>query len=177
MKKVVIAVVILVIGVSSSYAQKIKSSKLEIGFFSSTPVEDIEALSKTGVSIIDTSNNQIAFSVKNTSFVFPNSLMQEHFNEKYMESNKFPQSSFSGVFLGAVDWNKEGVQKVNVQGTLNIHGVAMPRSISVTLNIKNGKVSGTTEFKVRTSDHKIEIPKIVWEKIAEEIKVTVNAVY
>jgi polyisoprenoid-binding protein YceI len=176
MRKIILAT-ILATGLSTSFAQKIKSTKLEVTFFSSTPVEDIEAISKTGVSIIDTDNNQLAFSIKNTSFVFPNSLMQEHFNEKYMESNKFPQSSFSGVFSEPVDWKKEGVHKVSVQGTLNIHGVALPRTIPVTLNIKDGKVSGTTEFKVRTADHKIEVPKIVWEKIAEEIKVTVNAVY
>jgi hypothetical protein len=162
----------------SSFSQKTyKSSNGTITFYSHTPIEDIEAKSEKASSVLNPSNNQIAFLVLNTSFQFSNSLMQEHFNEKYMESEKFPKSSFSGKINEPITWATDGEYKVTATGKLNVHGVSQDRTIPATITIKQGKVSAKSDFLVKTADHKIEIPKLVWEKIAEEIKVNVLVDY
>lgn len=161
-----------------SFAQKTyKSNNGTITFFSHTPVEDIEAKSEKASSVINSANNQIAFLVMNTSFKFSNGLMEEHFNEKYMESGKYPKSTFSGKINENIDWVKDGENKVTVTGKLTIHGVTLDRTIPAIITIKEGKVSSKSEFMVKTADHKIEIPKLVWEKIAEEIKINVQSDY
>ncbi len=159
-------------------AQKVyKSNAATISFYSHTPIEDIEAKSDKATSVINSVNNQIAFLVTNNSFQFSNSLMQEHFNEKYMESDKYPKSSFSGKINETITWATDGEYKVTVTGKLTVHGVGQDRTIPATISIKQGKVSAKSEFLVKTADHKIEIPKLVWEKIAEEIKVNISAEY
>ena len=160
------------------FAQKTyKSNTAIVTFFSHTPVENIEAKTEKASTVINSANNQIAFLMMNTSFKFSNSLMEEHFNEKYMESAKYPKSTFSGKINENIDWTKDGENKVTVTGKLTIHGVALDRTIPATISIKEGKVSAKSEFMVKTADHKIEIPKLVWEKIAEEIKINVQSDY
>lgn len=173
-------IILVVLGVISwsSFAQKTyKSNNAIVTFFSHTPVEDIEAKTEKASSVINPSNNQIAFLIVNTSFKFSNGLMEEHFNEKYMESDKFPKSTFSGKINENIDWAKDGENKVTVTGKLTIHGVGQERTIPATISIKGDKVSAKSEFMVKTADHKIEIPKLVWEKIAEEIKINVLTDY
>lgn len=162
----------------TSVGQKLfKTNEGHVSFYSHTPIEDIRASSTKGSSALNTATNQIAFMVLNTSFQFANSLMQEHFNEKYMESEKFPKSSFSGKINETIDWNANGEHKVTATGKLNIHGVEQTRTLPATILVQDGKIHVTSDFNVKTADHKIEIPKLVWEKIAEEIKVTLNADY
>ena len=176
--KLYCALLFLLIYIHPSFAQKTyKSNNAVVTFFSHTPVEDIEAKTDKASSVINSANNQIAFLIMNTSFKFSNSLMEEHFNEKYMESEKYPKSTFSGKINETIDWNKDGENKVTVTGKLTIHGVALDRTIPATITIKGGKVSAKSEFMVKTADHKIEIPKLVWEKIAEEIKINVQSDY
>ena len=103
--------------------------------------------------------------------------MEEHFNEKYIESEKYPSSTFIGKITEVTEWKKDGVHKVNAKGILDIHGVKVERTIPVTITIKNSKIIGNSTFNVKTVDHKIEIPKIVGEKIGEEIEISVKAVY
>lgn len=173
-------IILVVLGVISwsSFAQKTyKSNNAIVAFFSHTPVEDIEAKTEKASSVINPNNNQIAFLIVNTSFRFSNGLMEEHFNEKYMESDKFPKSTFSGRINENIDWTEDGENKVTVTGKLTIHGVSQNRTIPATISIKEGKVSAKSEFMVKTADHKIEIPKLVWEKIAEEIKINVLTDY
>ncbi len=157
------------------HAQKpIKAVSAKVGFYSHTPVEDIEAISDKVSAVLNPSTNQIAFALLNTSFKFPNSLMQEHFNEKYMESDKYPKSSFSGKINEPINWGANGENKVLVTGKLMVHGIEKTRTIPATITVKDGKISAISEFFIKTEDHKIEIPKLVWEKIAEEIKVNVT---
>lgn len=177
MKTYVYFFAILFLSVSSFAQKTLKSSKATISFYSHTPIEDIEAKSDKASSVLNTATNQLAFLVLNTSFTFSNSLMQEHFNEKYMESEKYPKSSFSGKINEAMDWIKEGDTKVTVTGKLTVHGVTQDRTIPATISIKQGKITAKSEFMVKTADHKIEIPQLVWEKIAEEIKINVLTDY
>lgn len=156
-------------------AQLYSTSTSSVKFFSTTPVEDIAAESKNLVAILNTKTNEMAFQVSNTSFDFPNKLMQEHFNEKYMESEKYPKSMFSGTIKETIDYTKNGTYDITVVGTLAVHGILKERTITGKLIIANGTIQLQSKFTVKVADHKIEIPKLVTAKIAEEIMVTVDA--
>ncbi len=103
--------------------------------------------------------------------------MQEHFNENYMETPKYPNASFRGKINEKIDYKKDGVYKVTCTGKLNMHGVDQLRTIDGTITVKGNEVVLDSQFFVKTVDHKIDVPKVVFEKIAENIKVTVNAKY
>jgi hypothetical protein len=152
-----------------------KSTNAEISFFSKTPVEDIEGKSNKASAIIHLEKKDIAFIVQNVSFEFPNKLMQEHFNEKYMESEKYTMSQFRGIIQENIDLKVAGTYKVTVKGVLTIHGVAQNRTIEGTITVKDGTITLESKFKVKNADHKIEIPSLVVTKIAEEIEVKVLA--
>lgn len=174
MKKIFLALIGTLLFGATSYAQVFSTSSGAIGFFSSTPVEDIQAKSDKVLAVMN-AKREVAFSVSNTTFQFPNKLMQEHFNEKYMESEKYPTSTFKGKINEDIDLTKDGEHKVTVTGKLNIHGVEMDRTIPGTITVKDGVIHLVTDFKVKVADHKIEIPKLVLSKIAEEISVNVDA--
>lgn len=148
-------------------------------FFSTTPLEDIEATSKEATSVLNTQTGELIASMPIKSFQFSKKLMQEHFNENYMESDKYPKADFRGkiVDLKSFDFSKDGTYTVKVSGELSIHGVKQPRTIDASFTVKGGVVTGAAKFRVVLEDHKIERPQIVWEKIAEAVDVDVNFVY
>lgn len=156
-------------------AQLYAASNAKLSFYSKTPVEDIQAVSERTKGLLNIKTGDVAFIVENTSFEFPNKLMQEHFNEKYMESEKFPISTFKGKVLETIDYTKDGEHKVSVLGKLNIHGVEVERTIPGVITIKDGVVQIKSDFKVKVADHKMQIPKLVVAKIAEEIVVGLDA--
>ena len=175
MKNTIIMLVAL-IGLSiNATAQIYRTPNGKIDFFSKTPVEDIEAHSNTAVVLLNTKTNDVVFQVQNTTFNFPNKLMQEHFNEKYMESEKYINSTFSGKINETIDYTKDGSYDVTVTGKLNIHGVEQVRTINGKVTIKGETIQLVSDFKVKVVDHKIEVPKLVIAKIAEEIAVHVDA--
>jgi polyisoprenoid-binding protein YceI len=149
----------------------------KISLFSSAPLEDIQASSSSGTSVYNPATGDLAFSVGIRSFQFPKSLMQEHFNENYMESDKYPKATFKGKIKEPVDVTKNGSYPVNVTGELNVHGVTQTRTIPGTVVVNNGMVTMSSEFMVKCADHKIEIPTLVFKKIAESIKMNVSATY
>lgn len=158
---------------ASIQAQIISTQTGKINFFSKTPVENIDAVSNRVLAVLNTEKLTLAFKIANTSFEFENKLMQEHFNEKYMESEKFPHSTFSGKINEVVDFNKDGEYPVTVTGKLNIHGVELERTIPGNIKIQNGEITMQSDFKIMVKDHKITIPKLVIANIAEEITVNV----
>ena len=141
-------------------------------FFSSAPMEDIEAKNNKVVSLINTGTNEIAVRVPIKQFEFRNRLMQEHFNENYMESEKYPHATFKGKINETVDFQQPGTYNVSATGTLNIHGVSQKRTLNGVLKIDGSGMVLTTSFDVLLKDHKIKIPSIVFNKIAETIAVT-----
>lgn len=153
------------------------SKEATISFFSSTVVEDIEATSTTASSALDTKSRNIVFRVDNNSFQFRKKLMQEHFNENYMESDKYPYSEFKGKITDDVDLTKDGNYTVNVAGNLNIHGVTKAYQTKATLSVSQGVINAKATFRVRIADHKIKIPTIVFKNIAEFVDVRVSALY
>ena len=101
--------------------------------------------------------------------------MQSHFNENYLESSKFPNASFKGDFKGDYDLTKDGEYAVSSTGDLEIHGIVQKRTIPAKLIVKNGKVSLFAKFLVKLEEHKIKIPSVVFQNIAEEVEVTVES--
>ncbi|HRY32344.1 MAG TPA: YceI family protein [Bacteroidales bacterium] len=157
-------------------AQKYITKNGKISFFSSTPIENIEAHNKQVNSALDATTGEFVFKVLMKSFAFEKALMQEHFNENYVESDKFPNATFNGkiVNLSEINFSKAGVYPVTIQGDLTIHGVTKKINEKGTVEVKDGKVNGKAKFYVKPADYNISIPKTVMKNIAESIEVTVD---
>ncbi|HAF35706.1 MULTISPECIES: YceI family protein [Sphingobacterium] len=181
MKKInmYIALFMMLIAMTTFAQQKASfvSKETSITFFSNAPLEDIEAKSTLGASAMNLQTGDIIFRVKNTSFQFDKKLMQEHFNENYMESDQYPLSEFKGKVDNADKLTKDGSYTLNVRGTLLIHGVTKPYSTKATFTVTDGTIKAVANFQVKLADHKISIPSIVGKKIAEVVKITVDATY
>ncbi len=148
----------------------------EISFLSSAPLERIEARSNALLGIINPTNSEFGFSVHVNSFQgFNSPLQREHFNENYLESEKFPKATFAGKIIEDINFNTPGVYDVRAKGILTIHGIDQERIIKGKISIEENALSVSAKFKVLLQDHNISIPKIVHQKIAEEIEVFVDA--
>ena len=150
----------------------------EISFFSHTAVEDIDAVNHKATSVLDAATGAIEFAVLIKGFEFEKALMQEHFNENYMESNTYPKATFKGKVAGvtAEQLKTAATYEVTVSGELTIHGVAKPVSSKGTL-VSDGKgaVKASSDFIVKPADHGIKVPGGV--NVAEEIQVKVRIDY
>lgn len=178
MRTLWIFLVLLFTVLQSGYAQvKYKCVDGKAKFFSSAPLEDIEANSEKVSAIFSVEKGEVAAIIPIKSFQFENGLMQEHFNENYMESDKYPKASFSGKIA-----NKEsqlvGTRfQTEVKGKLTIHGVTVERTIPVTMTyLPSGFIKVESKFMVKLEDHKIKIPSIVFQNIAEEVEVTMELI-
>jgi polyisoprenoid-binding protein YceI len=148
----------------------------DIKFRSEARLELIDAASDKMKSLIDADKKTFAFSVPINSFSgFNAELQREHFNEKYMESTKFPTAFFKGKIIEDIDIKKNGTLQVRAKGTLSVHGVEQERIIKATIVINNGVLTITSKFSLLLSDHHIKVPRVVHEKIATEIFVDVKA--
>jgi len=145
-----------------------------IGFYSKTPLEDIKAENNQVYAVLDPANHHIAFALLLKGFIFPKELMQEHFNENYVESDKYPKATFSGACSGDMDLAKEGTYQVVIKGTLSLHGVTQPLETTAQLEVKSGQITGTSSFRLKPEDFQIHIPGVVRDKIAKEINVRVQ---
>lgn len=175
MKSILIAFITLLTTLSGVQAQLYSTQSGKISFYSYTPVEDISAHSEKMLAVLSIEKREMAFSVANPSFEFKNKLMQEHFNEKYMESETYPNSTFKCKINDPIDLTKDGEYPVTVTGKLNVHGVEKERVINGVIVVKDKKITIKAEFKVMVADHKITIPKLVVANIAEEITVKIDA--
>jgi len=162
---------------SEAQLYKNKDNGLSVDFFSETPVENIQAHNQKVTSLINLQTDSLVFKITQTDFKFKNSLMEEHYNENYVESEKYPFSVFRGKLDQKIDPKSNKVYKVKVNGILDLHGVRQKREIEGTVEVKNNVVKLHSEFFVKLVDHKIEVPKLVFEKIAEAVKVTVDGEY
>jgi len=176
MKKFTIILAVILLTSTLANAQKFMTKTGSIKFFSDTPVEKIEAVNRQVNSALDFSTGNFVFKVLIKGFEFEKALMQEHFNENYMESEKFPNSTFNGKITNIKDVNlsKDGVYKVVAEGDLSMHGVTNKVKVNGTLEIKGGKVTGKATFNVAPKDYNITIPKAVINNISETIRVDVN---
>jgi polyisoprenoid-binding protein YceI len=148
----------------------------QVAFVSNAELELIKASSNEVQGLIDPATNQFAFTVDIKTFKgFNSELQREHFNEKYMESERFPKARFSGKLIEQVDFQKNGTYDVRAKGDLEIHGVKQTRIIRGKLTVNDGAVKIESVFVVPLSDHNIAVPSIVSQKIATEIEVALNA--
>ena len=139
-----------------------------ISFFSKTPIEDITAINNNVSAVFDSKTNDLLFQLKISDFIFPIALMQEHFNENYLESDIYPKSTFIGKII------KTKNDSVNVLGDLTIHGETKSINVDGIIIRNNKSVKVYATFSVNLEDYKIKVPKIVMYKIAEKIDIKVN---
>lgn len=169
-----ILLALLLISSIPATAQVYKTTSGNAKFFSTAPLEDIEATSKKMVCKLTTSTNAVAFGVSIRSFQFDKEKMREHFNENYMESDKYKLAKFIGKIQDTLDYTKDGTYNVTVKGKLTIHGVTKDRTVQGQVIIKDGKIQLKSTFDVKLEDHNIDIPKMVFQKIAETVEVTID---
>lgn len=149
----------------------------QINFRSDAPLELIEASSDKLRGAIDTEANTFAFSVEIASFEgFNSPLQQVHFNENYLETKRFPTATFSGKIIEKVDLTQPGEYVLRAKGKLTVHGVTRERIIKSTVRVVGKQLHLHSDFTVLLEEHDVSIPKIVHQKIAEEIAVQIKAV-
>jgi hypothetical protein len=144
----------------------------EVTFHSETPMENIEAVNHKATSVVDLASGQIQVSMLMKAFEFEKALMQEHFNENYMQSSEFPKGEFKGRLVGFTveDAKKPGKYEVTLEGELDIHGVKQQRTLKGTIEVDAaGALKATSDFIVKPADHGIKVPGGV--NVAEEIQV------
>jgi hypothetical protein len=160
-------------------AQKFITRDSYIGFYSHTPLEDIKGDNNQVASVLDTSTGDLVFQVLIKSFHFDRALMEEHFNENYMESDKFPKSTFKGKIsnLAEVNFSKNGTYNVTVEGDLTIHDVTNKINTKGTIEVATGGINASSKFNINPEDYKINIPGVVSDKINKNLEVTVLMKY
>jgi polyisoprenoid-binding protein YceI len=147
-----------------------------VSFFSKTPLEDIKAENSQAFAAVNLAKKSLAFTLLQRNFLFPKQLMQEHYNENYVESDKFPKAQFNGTFTGDVS-DQPGTYKVQVSGQLTIHGVTQQvQNLPAELDVADGKLTAKAAFAVKPSDYNIKIPSLVKDKIASQINIQIVAV-
>ena len=178
MQKLIFVFAALFLLGNSAFAQKLFTRDAKIKFSSDTPMEKIEGLNKSGTCVLDAATGKMEWKVLIKGFLFEKALMQEHFNENYMESSIFPSAQFKGQIsnLGEINFTQDGKYKAKVGGKLTIHGVERDVTVEGTVKVSKGAVEVLSDFAVKPEDYKITIPSLVKDNIAKEIKVVVSAV-
>jgi len=178
MKKNLLLLLMLGASLGAIGQGKFISKNAYISFYSSTPLEDILGESNEAVTILNAETGEIAFQALMTTFHFKRALMEEHFNENYMESTKFPKAKFNGKIEGYNSSMLNGpVSDIKVTGILSVHGVEKTLTIPAKLGLEDGKLVGSSKFKVTPENYGIKIPSLVRDKIGKEMEVTVKAYY
>ena len=179
MKKIIAALFISALVLNISAQEKYLTKTGHIKFFSHTAIEDITAELENAGSIIDAETGEVIITLSMTSFDFEKKLMEEHFNENYVESEKFPKSSFKGKITdnASVDYGKPGSYSVRVKGDMTIHGVTNEIGTEGTIVVKKDGIVAKATFLLNPEDYDIKIPKIVRGKIANNLEITVDMAY
>lgn len=160
-------------------AQKYFTRDGKITFLSNAPMEEITANNDRATSVFDFETGAIEWAVLINAFQFKKALMEEHFNENYMESTKFPKASFKGSIenISSISLDKDGIYETTVKGELEIRGIKKSINPKIKFIVENGKVKGLSEIIILVADFNIEIPKVVRENIAKEVLISIDADY
>lgn len=157
----------------SGQAQKLAIDNSSITFFSDAPLENITAVNLKTTGLFNLSTGDIAFSVPIKEFRFEKALMQQHFNEKYMETDKYPKATFQGV-ITCFDTKVSGLQNVRATGKLTIHGIMKAVELPGVMERNEDTWIVKTTFMVNLADYNIKIPQLLFQKIAEQVEVTAD---
>jgi YceI-like domain len=180
MKTILISVLLFLGALSVVHAQdKFFTRSGQVHFSASTPLENIEADNDKGTSVLVAATGQVEYAVLMKAFIFEKALMQDHFNENYVESTKFPKAVFKGNItnIADVDFNKDGTYAIKLSGKLTLHGVTRDITANGNMIVKNGTPSAKVSFEVAVADYEIEIPTLVKDKVARTVKIDVSASY
>jgi polyisoprenoid-binding protein YceI len=180
MPRIILIIAFIITNVTGLFAQQRYFTKTgTINFTAGTPLEDIDAVNKSVTSVMDISTSQIEFAVLLKGFEFRRALMQEHFNENYVESEKYPKSTFKGKIIdaGKVDFKKHGTYPVTVKGTLEIHGVKKEIEVKGVIKVANSIISSDATFKIQLEDYGIKISGAVKDKISPTVEIKTDCTY
>lgn len=178
---------LLFLGVSTqAQIYTAKAGSTSISFHSDAPMEDIEATNKGAIIVLRASTNDVQVRVTIENFKFKNSLMEEHFNENYMETNKkvdvngaatYPNkyAEFKGKISETIDYTSQGEYKITIKGKLTMHNVTRDVVITGTLTKKGDEIIISSTFKVKVVDYEIKVPSMYVKNIAEEVDITINS--
>ena len=177
MKNNILIFAFILLATTSGLAQKYFTRTAEVGFFSEAPTENIEAQNRQVTCILNTENGELAFSVQLMGFHFEKALMEEHFNENYVESHKYPKSTFKGKILDFenIDLKSPGKHKIIVEGDMFLHGETKTVKADGEITIAGEEILLSSKFDMRIEDYKIAIPKAVINMIAESIEISLLA--
>ena len=170
---------ILIICSNLVFAQKFFTKNGSISFFSKTTIENIQADNNQVMSVLNAQTGELQFSLLIKGFHFKKALMEEHFNENYLESDQFPKATFKGTIadIYKINFSNDAVYPVLVSGDLSMHGVTNKANCKGYISIKEGKITGAAVFTISLADFKIAIPKLVENKISKTIEIKVNCLY
>lgn len=176
MKPIFFVLASMVFCLSEIQAQKFFTKTAVVSFESKTPMENISATNKSGTCVLDAATGNVEFAVLIKGFQFEKALMQEHFNENYLESSKYPKAVFKGKLEGVntSELTKTGKYKAKANGQLTLHGVTKPHSSDVMLEVKDGKIMSSSTFTITVADYDIKIPSLVKDNIAKVVQVSVT---
>ena len=177
LKKTTILALLFLLAGTISFAQgKYFTKNGKIEFFSKADLEDIQAENKTVTVVMDSRSGTVAFSVLMKGFEFEKKLMQEHFNDTYVESGKYPKGEFKGTITNntAINYSKDGSYPATIKGKLTIHGVTKDIQATGTVKVEGGKIRTSAVFNILLSDYNIQVPAAVKKKLSNTIRVTVD---
>ena len=172
--KIILTLIACFISIFSFSQDLWRVSESKVHFFSEAPLENIEAENTETQGLLNAITQDVALVVPIIEFHFEKPLMEEHFNENYMETSKFKTATFKGKIQEDINFKKEGKYEVTAKGVLKIHGVEQERTLKGELEIKGNSIMVNCKFPVALADHDIEIPKLVIENLAEVVEVTFN---
>ncbi len=160
------------------FGQKYYTKNAQVNFDATSPSspERVEGINRTAICVVDTKEGKIQFSVLMKGFAFERALMEEHFNENYVESTKFPKAEFKGEIKDNddINYSKDGTYAVKVKGKLTMHGESNDVDTEAKIIIQNGKISAIADFSVKLSDYKISIPGLVADKVSKTAKIKIS---
>jgi polyisoprenoid-binding protein YceI len=160
----------------NTQAQTYSAKEVYIHFFSPAPIADIEAITNAAFTTLNIDKKELEIELKVSDFKFKKALMQAHFNEKYIESDKYPNSSFKGKFKENLNLEKDGIYTINLDGKFSIHGVERPKSLVCVFTVKDHQIKFETSFKLLSADFKIKAPDIIYRKVGQEVSIDANGI-
>jgi polyisoprenoid-binding protein YceI len=176
LSRTILTIFIIIFAFGANAQGKYFTKNGSINFYSKAPLEDIEAANKSVVCVLDSKTGTIQFNVLIKGFEFENEEMQEHFNDDYMESDKFPKAEFKGQIVNnaTVDYTKPNAYLVNITGQLTVHGVTKEVKSTGTIKVEADGLSANSSFIIQVADFNIKIPALVKDKVAKTVKIVVN---
>lgn len=179
MKQFILLTAVFFLFSNKGYTQKYYTKNGSVSFYSKTNMEDIKADNNQVVSVLNIPTSELQFSLLIKNFHFPKALMEEHFNEDYLESDKYPKANFKGTIedISKIDFSKDGNYPVTVNGSLTVHGITNKVGSKGVISIKEGKITGTSVFIIALAEYNVTIPKLVKDNISKTVEIKVNCLY